>query len=71
MRKLMDNYFKNRIRKKIAHDEQTKRLKAQLKERQIDKQTYERYKIVLDEHYCQKHKEDWVKVENKFQIFLN
>ena len=71
MQKLIENYFKDRIRKKIAFDEQTKRLKAQLKDRQIDQQTYERYTIVLDKQYYQKHKEEWVKVESKFQNFLN
>jgi hypothetical protein len=71
MRKLMENYFRNRNREKIAFDEQKRRLNSLLNEKQIEQQTYKRFRAILETQYHQKKREDWTKVHNKFQNSLN
>ncbi len=57
-RKLIENYLKNEAGEREAFNEQTKRLDAQLHDRQIDQQTHERYRAILEKHYHQKQKEE-------------
>lgn len=71
MRKLIGNYIKDRVREKRAFDTQIRRLDAQLNDNRIKQQTYERLIVVLETQYYQKQKEEWLKVENKFQNPLN
>jgi len=71
MRKLMENYFKNRNREKIAFDAQKRQLDALLNEKRIEQQTYERFRAILETQYYRKKREEWTKVHNKFQNSLN
>ena len=71
MRRLIKNYVKLRIKEKKTFDQQIKLLEAQLIDKQIENQTFERLKDVLESQYYQKQQEQWVGVENKFQNPLN
>jgi hypothetical protein len=71
MRKFMENYFKDRVSDKIAFHEQIKILDAQLNDKQIEQQTYERLRTILMSYHYQKQKEEWVKLENKFNNTFN
>jgi hypothetical protein len=71
MRKLMENYHKDRVMKKKAFNEQLERLNAQRNDRRIDQQTYERYRVILEKQYCETQKQEWATVENKFQNSFN
>jgi hypothetical protein len=57
IRKLKENYRKDIGRKKRAFNEQIKRLEVALNDRQIDQQTYQRYRAILEKQHYQKQKE--------------
>ncbi|MFW9804909.1 MAG: hypothetical protein ACFFFC_19790, partial [Candidatus Thorarchaeota archaeon] len=51
IRKLIENFFKDKAREKKAFYEQIKRLDAKFSERQIDQQIHERYRSILEKQY--------------------
>lgn len=71
MLKLVGNYIKDRVREGKAFNDQIRRLDAQLTDKLIDEETYQRLKAILETQYYQKQEEEWEKVVNKFQNPLN
>ena len=55
--KVIQSYLKARLEEKRILSEQLKRLGAQLKDKKIDKQTYERLKDVLEINFLQQREE--------------
>jgi hypothetical protein len=66
MQKLVGNYMGLRVKEKAAFNKQVEWLKVQLGDKQIDKQTYERLKEILEMQYYQRQAKEWVNVESKF-----
>lgn len=71
MRKLIGNYVSDRVKEKKAFNEQMKRLDAQLQDKKIEKQIYERLKDILEVKYFQQQQEQWAKIKNNFFNPLN
>lgn len=71
MRKLIGNYVDDRIKEKMAFNQQMNWLNAQLHDKQIEKETYERLTEILVTQYYQKQGEQWAKIENKIPSNLN
>ena len=71
IQKLIRNYIKDRAREKRAFNEQIKRLDAQFDDEQINWQTYERFRMILENQYYQRQEEEWAKTRNNFQNTIN
>ena len=66
MRNLIKKYVSFRVKERKAYNEQLKRLDAQLHDKKIDSDTYERLKEVLEAKYYEEQHEEWVKVQDQF-----
>ena len=71
MRKLIGDYVDFRVKEKRAFDEHVKRLDAQLRDKIIEQDIYDRFITVLEAKYFQKQQESWAKIQNKFRNPLN
>jgi len=69
--KLVGNYISLRVKEKRAFDEQKKRLDAQLQDKKIEQQIYERLREVLEANYFQQQFREWTKIEEKFHNPIN
>jgi hypothetical protein len=65
MRKLIGNYVSFRIKEKRAFDDQLKRLDAQLHDKKIEPDIYERLREILEIKYFQQ-QEEWANIKDKF-----
>ena len=54
MRKLVGNYVHDRIKEKTAFNRQIELLQTQLRDKQIDQQTYERLIAIIETQYYQR-----------------
>jgi hypothetical protein len=61
-KKLIGNYVKLRIKEKKTYNQQIKTLEAQLGNNEIEKQTFERFREVLERQYYQKQQQEWDRV---------
>ena len=66
MQKLIGNYVSFRVKEKRAFNEQLERLVAQLSDKKIEPDTYERLREVLEVKYFQQQQEEWAKIKDKF-----
>ena len=66
MRNLIKNYVNFRVKERRTFNEQLKRLDAKLQDKEIEHDTYERLKEVLEAKYYQEQQEEWTKVQGKF-----
>ncbi len=71
MQKLIGNYVKRRIKERTAFTQQIKWLDTQLYDKQIDQDTYERFREILEIKDLEKQQEGWSKIQNKFRNPLN
>jgi transposase len=71
MQKLIGNYVKRRIKERTAFNQQIKWLDTQLNDKQIDQDTYERFRQILEIKDLEKQQEGWSKIQNKFRNPLN
>ncbi len=65
MDKFVRNYIHSRVKKKRAFDEQKKLLDIQLRDKEIELNTYERLKDILETEYYKQQQEEWAKVQDK------
>jgi hypothetical protein len=67
MDKSVSSYVFSRVQKKRTFNEQKKLLDTRLQHKEIELDTYERSKDILEIEYYKKQLEEWEKVQTKFQ----
>ncbi len=70
-RKLISDYVNSRAKEKRVFQKQIERLDAQLRNKIVEQETYERLKILLEAKHLQLQQEEWAKIEDDVHSLLS